>query len=196
MRTLLIDNFDSFTYNLYQYLAELTDVVVVRNNVIPFDDITDNLFSHIVISPGPGNPTDRSYFGDVNRVIDQFHKTIPILGVCLGHQGIGAYFGASIIKAPCIMHGKVSTFKHSGEGVLRDLPEEITVMRYHSLVIDPATIPANIAVDASASDSSIMAFHHEKYPIFGVQFHPESFRTITGKQILSNFLKVEGSINV
>lgn len=196
MKTLIIDNFDSFTYNLYQYIAELTDVVVVRNNAIPFDDISNNVFSHIVISPGPGNPTDQTYFGEVNQLIERFYKVVPILGVCLGHQGIGAYFGASIIKAPTIMHGKVSTFKHSGKGILRDLPEEITVMRYHSLVIDPTTVPTDLAIDASANDGSIMAFHHEKYSIFGVQFHPESFRTNTGKQILSNFLKTEGNIHV
>jgi anthranilate synthase component II len=190
MKVLLIDNFDSFTYNLYQYLGELADeVVVVRNNKIPLDRIRAGEFSHIVISPGPGDPTDLAYFGVCDQVIREFHTKYPILGVCLGHQGIGAAFGGSVIKASVIMHGKTSTFRHSGQGLFAGLPDQITAMRYHSLVVDPKSLPAELIVDATADDGSIMAFHHRDYPTFGLQFHPESFRTDTGKQLLKNFLK-------
>lgn len=190
MNVLLIDNFDSFTFNLYQYLGILSEQVsVVRNSVIPFDDIEAGMFSHIVISPGPGDPTDESYFGENYKVIDLYHKKYPILGVCLGHQGLGAYFGAKIIHAPVIMHGKTSTFTHSGQGILKNLPPEITVMRYHSLVIDPETVPPELIIDAVATDGSIMAFHHALAQTYGVQFHPESFKTETGMMILKNFVQ-------
>ncbi len=187
---LLIDNFDSFTYNLYQYLGELTDrVTVARNNEVPFDDISTGVFSHIVISPGPGDPTDEAYFGGSAQVIRERYTEYPLLGVCLGHQGIGAAFGAKVVKAPVIMHGKTSTFKHDGQGLLRGLPPEITVMRYHSLAVDPDTMPPELVIDAVADDGSIMAFHHADYPTFGLQFHPESFATPEGKHMLGNFLK-------
>lgn len=187
---LLIDNFDSFTYNLYQYIGELADSVrVVRNTDIPFDDIRTGKFSHIVISPGPGDPTDPEYFGGNNQVIQEFHVTYPILGICLGHQGIGAAFGGIIIKAPTVMHGKTSNFTHSGVALFTGLPADITVMRYHSLVVEPESIPAELLIDATADDGSIMAFHHRQYPTFGLQFHPESFRTDTGKILLKNFLE-------
>ncbi len=190
MSVLLIDNFDSFTYNLYQYLGELTDkVMVVRNDQILFDELRADRFSHIVISPGPGDPTNPDYFGGCKQVIEEFHTSIPMLGVCLGHQGIAAYFGASIIQAPKIMHGKTSELSHSGQGILAGLPDTIAVMRYHSLVADPATIPQELIADSVADDGSIMAFHHRQYPTFGVQFHPESFRTETGKAMLTNFLQ-------
>jgi anthranilate synthase/aminodeoxychorismate synthase-like glutamine amidotransferase len=190
MNVLLIDNFDSFTYNLYQYLGELADTVAVaRNTDIPFKDIKKGAFTHIVISPGPGDPTDKAYFGGTSKVIRQFHGKIPLLGICLGHQGIGAAFGAKVVKAPVIMHGKTSTFAHNGEGILHGVPEEITVMRYHSLVVDPKTMPEALAVDAVADDGSIMAFHHVEAPTFGLQFHPESFATPAGKLLLGNFLK-------
>jgi anthranilate synthase component 2 len=190
MNVLLIDNFDSFTYNLYQYLGELAEgVVVARNDAIPFEQIRQGKFSHIVISPGPGNPTDPAYFGRADDVIREFYADYPLLGICLGHQGIGAAFGASVVKASVIMHGKTSTFKHNGQGILKGLPDKITVMRYHSLVLDPASVPPELVVDAVAADGSIMVFHHSRYPTFGLQFHPESFGTKTGKQLLSNFLK-------
>lgn len=197
MSVLLIDNFDSFTFNLYQYLGGISDHVdVVRNNAIPFDKLDSGTYSHIVISPGPGNPTNIEYFGGAMKVIDNYHTSIPIFGVCLGHQGIGAYFGAQIVKAPAIMHGKVSTFKHTSQGILVNLPEEITVMRYHSLVIDRNTLPVELIVDGYAEDGSIMAIHHARYPVFGVQFHPESFRTVTGMQILKNFLNTPSNHDV
>ena len=190
MNVLLIDNFDSFTYNLYQYLGELAkNVTVVRNNEIPLARLRAGEFSHIVISPGPGDPTDPAYFGANNQVIREFHQIYPILGICLGHQGIGAAFGASVIKAPVIMHGKTSQLSHSGLGLFKGLPDKITVMRYHSLIVDRETLPEVLIVDSVAEDGSIMAFHHRDYPVFGLQFHPESFRTETGKALLKNFLK-------
>ncbi len=189
-KVLLIDNFDSFTYNLYQYLGELVDeVVVARNNEVPLDLIRQGEFSHIVISPGPGDPTDVAYFGACSQVIKEFYSAFPILGICLGHQGIGAFFGGSVIRAPSIMHGKTSSFRHSGQGLFKDMPAMITGMRYHSLVVDPVTLSADLIVDAVAEDGSIMALHHRDYPTFGLQFHPESFRTETGKSLLKNFLQ-------
>lgn len=186
---LLIDNFDSFTYNLYQYLGEIADsIVVVRNNEIPFNRIENGEFTHIVISPGPGNPTDSEYFGQTNEIIEKYHEQIPLLGICLGHQGIGHFFGGKIVKAPTIMHGKTSTFTHSGSGLFTGLHEEISVMRYHSLVVEAKAFPDSLVIDAVAEDGSVMAFHHKSLPVFGIQFHPESFRTSSGKQILSNFL--------
>jgi anthranilate synthase component 2 len=190
MKVLLIDNFDSFTYNLYQYLGELADeVTVVRNTDVPFEDIRAGKFTHIVISPGPGDPTDEEYFHGAARTIKEFHGVYPLLGICLGHQGIGASFGADVVKAPTIMHGKTSTFAHNGEGLLHGVPREISVMRYHSLVLDPQTMPEELVVDAMAPDGSIMAFHHVSEPTFGLQFHPESFATPAGKLLLGNFLK-------
>jgi anthranilate synthase component 2 len=189
-RVLLVDNFDSFTYNLYQYLGELAEeVVVVRNDVIPFDQLQAGEYSHIVISPGPGDPTDPQYFGANDRLIREFHQTIPLLGICLGHQGIGAFFGANVIHAPTIMHGKTSQLAHTGGGLLGGLPAAITVMRYHSLVLQPDRLPAVLVVDAVADDGSIMAMHHRDFPTFGLQFHPESFATDAGKQLLQNFLE-------
>ena len=192
MNVLLIDNFDSFTYNLYQYLGELADqVTVARNNEVPLQQIRAGEFSHIVISPGPGDPTDPEYFGAAAQVIREFYKQYPMLGICLGHQGIGAAFGAKVIKAPVIMHGKTSELRHSGEGLFSGLPDKITAMRYHSLVVDQSSLPPELVVDSVAKDGSVMAFHHADYPVFGLQFHPESFRTDTGKQLLKNFLAQE-----
>lgn len=189
-KVLLIDNFDSFTFNLYQYIGELADeVTVVRNTDVPFADIKAGKFTHIVISPGPGDPTDEEYFHGAARAIKEFHGKYPLLGICLGHQGIGASFGAKVVKAPTIMHGKTSTFNHDGQGLLHGIPENITVMRYHSLVVDPKTMPKELIVDATADDGSIMAFHHVSEPTFGLQFHPESFATPAGKLLLGNFLK-------
>jgi anthranilate synthase component II len=190
MKVLLIDNFDSFTYNLYQYLGELAEnVVVVRNTEIPFGRVRGGEFSHIVISPGPGDPTDPAYFGGCNRLIKEFHGVYSLLGVCLGHQGIAASFGAAVVQAPVIMHGKTSVITHHSQGLLTGLPFQITVMRYHSLVIDPETMPFELITDATTDDGTIMAFHHRHYPTYGLQFHPESFATPEGKHILANFLR-------
>ncbi len=192
MKVLLIDHFDSFTYNLFQYLSELAEqVTVARYTEIPMRRIRGGEFTHIVLSPGPGNPTDPAYFGPTARVIEQYYQKLPLLGICLGHQGIGAQLGGTITHAPTIMHGKTSTFTHSGQGLFADLPPEITVMRYHSLVVDPDGLPDVLAIDAVAPDGALMAFHHKRLPVFGIQFHPESFRTETGKHLLQNFLKTE-----
>lgn len=189
MKVLLIDHFDSFTFNLYQYLSELVEAEVVRYTDIPVERIRKGEFSHIVFSPGPGNPTDPAYFGRTMQVIREFSGKIPLLGICLGHQGIGAAFGGTITKAPNIMHGKTSTITHSGEGLFAGLPKKITVMRYHSLVIDKATMPSILTIDAIAEDGAVMAFHHRTLPVFGLQFHPESFRTEVGKTLLKQFLE-------
>ncbi len=188
MNVLLIDNYDSFTYNLYQYLAQYSDVKVVRNSKIPMSDIESSLYTHIVISPGPGDPTNSAYFGGNTNVIKKYYRKYPILGVCLGHQGIGSAFGAKIVHAPTIKHGKISILKHQQSGLLKNLPVKITVMRYHSLVVDRQTLPDSFHVDAVAEDGSIMAMHHKDYPLFGIQFHPESFRTVSGMQMIQNFL--------
>ena len=188
-KILLIDNFDSFTFNLYQCLSELAETEVYRNDEIPYDRLENREFTHIVISPGPGDPTDPSYFGGCSILIENFQKELPILGICLGHQGIGAYFGGSINKANTIMHGKTSTFTHSGKGLFLGLPKEVSVMRYHSLVVDSDQFPEVLIIDAKAEDDSIMAYHHKQLPIFGLQFHPESFKTETGKQLLANFIE-------
>lgn len=192
MKVLLIDNFDSFTYNLYQYLGEMADVTVARNDRIPFDKLAAGEFSHIVISPGPGNPTDPVYFGGAGEVIRRFYERMPLLGICLGHQGIAAILSGRIVKAPMVMHGKTSTFGHSGEGLFTGLPETMTAMRYHSLAVERESMPPELLVDAAADDGTVMAFHHRALPVFGVQFHPESFRTETGKKLLANFIKTGG----
>jgi anthranilate synthase/aminodeoxychorismate synthase-like glutamine amidotransferase len=192
MKVLLIDHFDSFTYNLFQYLSELAKTEVVRYTDIPLERIRAGEFSHIVLSPGPGNPTDPAYFGGTAEVIKEFYQKIPMLGICLGHQGIGAVLGGRVVKAPTIMHGKTSTFTHSGQGLFRGLPKKITVMRYHSLVVDKDSLPPELVADAVAEDGSLMAFHHRELPVYGIQFHPESFETEIGKKLLQNFLSTRG----
>jgi anthranilate synthase component 2 len=186
---LIIDNEDSFTYNLEQYIGELVgNVDVVRSKVVSLDDIQAGMYSHIVISPGSKTPNDAP-FGRSLQVIKEYYKKFPILGVCLGHQGIGVAFDASIIQVEP-MHGKSSRIEHSGEGIFTELPKKIEVMRYHSLAIDPNTLPAELVIDAVSDEGVIMAMHHKTHNLFGVQFHPESIGTETGKQLLANFLKI------
>lgn len=188
-KVLLVDNFDSFTYNLYQYLGEIADEVeVVRNNQIPMNRLENGEFTHIVISPGPGNPTDKAYFGQCSELISKYHGKLPVLGICLGHQGIGAEFGGEIVRANKIMHGKTSLLEHTAEGLFKGLPKPLQVMRYHSLVVKQDTLPEDFAVDATAEDGSVMAIRHKKQPTFGIQFHPESFATPNGMMILKNFI--------
>ena len=184
---LLIDNYDSFTYNLYQYLGELgEDIVVKRNDHISIADIENLKPEAIVISPGPGRPENA---GICVEVIQNFYERIPILGICLGHQAIGYSFGAKIEKAQKIMHGKTSKLSHNETELFKSLPQQLEVMRYHSLIIKKDTLPAFFQVLAkSIDDDEIMAIKHSKYPLYGMQFHPESVGTGLGKQLLKNFL--------
>ncbi len=183
---LLIDNYDSFTYNLYHYLGELgTQVKVFRNDKITLDEIEALGPEKIVISPGPCTPKEAGISCDAIR---RFGKTIPILGVCLGHQCIGAAFGGAIIRAPSIMHGKLSEVDHDEQTIFRALKNPFAAMRYHSLVIDPERLPAELTVSARAAGGVIMAVRHISSPVEGVQFHPESILTEEGKKLLKNFL--------
>ena len=183
---LLIDNYDSFTYNLYHYLGELgADVKVFRNNKITLEEIAALRPDKIVISPGPCTPKQAGVSCDV---ICRFGERIPILGVCLGHQCIGAAFGGEIIRAPSIMHGKLSDVTHDSRTIFRSLKNPFAAMRYHSLVINLAHLPAVLVVSARTPDEVIMGIRHKSFPVEGVQFHPESILTEEGKKLLKNFL--------
>jgi anthranilate synthase/aminodeoxychorismate synthase-like glutamine amidotransferase len=186
---LIIDNYDSFTYNLVQYLQELgASTVTYRNDKVDIDELKELKAKKIVISPGPGKPTDA---GISCEVIKQFYKKTPILGVCLGHQCIGYVFGGKIVKAYQIMHGKTSLIYHNNKDIFRGIKNPFTATRYHSLVIDKETLPQNLAVTAHTEDGIIMGIKEKDYPLFGVQFHPESILTSEGKNILKNFLKIK-----
>ncbi len=183
---LLIDNYDSFTYNLYHYLGELgAEVRVFRNDKITLDEIVSLRPDKIVISPGPCTPKEA---GMSCSVIRRFGGSTPILGVCLGHQCIGAAFGAEIVRAPTIMHGKLSEIIHDDRTIFRSLKNPFAAMRYHSLVIDPATLTGDLTVSARTADNIIMGVRHKQFPVEGVQFHPESILTEDGKKLLKNFL--------
>ena len=183
---LLIDNYDSFTYNLYQYLCELgAEVQVDRNDQISLDDIEKAKPEKIVVSPGPCTPKEA---GISVEVIQNFGNRIPILGVCLGHQCIGEAFGGTVGGAGEIVHGKTSAINHNGVGVLRDLPSPFEAIRYHSLVVHQEGLPNNLEVTAWTNNGLIMGLKHKQYPIEGVQFHPESIMTGSGKDLLRNFL--------
>jgi len=186
---LLIDNYDSFTYNLYQYLGELgEEVKVVRNDELTVEDIQRLAPASIVLSPGPGRPENA---GIMIEIIKQLHQDFPILGICLGHQAIGYAFGAEVNRAENIMHGKTSYLAEvNNDPLFADLTQPIEVMRYHSLVIEKDTLPNIFEVLAvSQDDQEIMAIKHKDYPVYGFQFHPESVGTDTGKQLLANFIK-------
>jgi anthranilate synthase/aminodeoxychorismate synthase-like glutamine amidotransferase len=189
---LVLDNYDSFTYNLVQYLGELgADVTVLRNDAGTIDSIAASKPERIVISPGPGRPEDA---GLTMAVIQAFGETLPILGVCLGHQAIGAVFGGSVVRAPVPMHGKTSTIEHDGRGVFRGLKEPFVASRYHSLVVSEDGFPAELEVTArTREDGIIMGVRHRRFPIHGVQFHPESILTGEGRRILRNFLEDQRS---
>jgi anthranilate synthase/aminodeoxychorismate synthase-like glutamine amidotransferase len=183
---LLIDNYDSFTYNLYHYLGELgAEVAVFLNDKTSLEEIASLRPEKIVISPGPCTPKEA---GISCEVIRRFGPKIPILGVCLGHQCIGAAFGAEIVRAPAIMHGKLSEVIHDGQTIFKSLSNPFAGMRYHSLVIKPESLGAELTVSARTADDTIMGIRHRTFPIEGVQFHPESILTEEGKKLLKNFL--------
>ncbi|PYV02785.1 MAG: aminodeoxychorismate/anthranilate synthase component II [Acidobacteria bacterium] len=183
---LVIDNYDSFTFNLAQYLGELgQDLKVFRNDAITVDEIAGLKPERIVISPGPGRPENS---GIIVETIQKLAGKIPILGVCLGHQAIGAAFGGEVVRAPSIMHGKTSRIYHDGETIFRGVENPFTATRYHSLVVSPASLPGCLEVSARTEDGVIMGLRHRVYPVEGVQFHPESILTTVGKSLLANFL--------
>ncbi len=184
---LLLDNYDSFTYNLYQYLAELgAEIEVRRNDQVTLEEIEAIQPDHIVVSPGPCTPNEA---GMSCQVIEAFGPRIPTLGVCLGHQSIGQVYGGRVIRAPEPMHGKTSLMYHEEKGVLRGLPRPFEANRYHSLIVESSTLPDTLEVTARTEDGLIMGLRHRYYPVEGVQFHPESIMTPVGKYLLRNFLE-------
>ena len=186
---LLIDNYDSFTYNLYQYLSELgAEVRVRRNDSVTLADIKAMQPDQIVISPGPCTPLEA---GMSCAIIEAFGPHIPTLGVCLGHQAIGHVYGGQVVRAPEPMHGKTSLIHHQGQGVFRNLPQPFEANRYHSLIVERTTLPAELEITAATSDELIMGLRHRAYPVQGVQFHPESIMTPAGKDVLRNFLAMQ-----
>ncbi len=185
---LLLDNYDSFTYNLAQYLGELgCQVEVHRNDRISVEEIAKRKPEKIVISPGPCTPEEA---GISVELIERLAGRFPILGVCLGHQAIGAAFGGKIVRAPKLFHGKTSEIHHDGKNIFRQLPEPFTATRYHSLIVERRSLPRELTITAETSDGIIMGFRHRRYKIEGVQFHPESVLTVCGKQLLQNFLNL------
>lgn len=185
---LLIDNYDSFTYNLYQYIGIFnSDIKVVRNDKITIDEITAMDPERIVLSPGPKNPKEAGICMDVVR---EFTGKKPILGICLGHQSIGAAFGAEIVHAKELMHGKQSLITQDGRGIFEGIPSPVHVARYHSLAVDEKTLPDVFEILARTEDGEIMAMQHKEYPLIGIQFHPESIYTDHGKKMIENFLKL------
>lgn len=181
----MIDNYDSFTYNLVQYFGELgAEIRVFRNDAVTLDEIKALKPTHIVISPGPGNPDDG---GISNEVLREFGPTTPILGVCLGHQCIGQVYGGKVSRAPRLMHGKTSSVYHNGKGLFDGVPSPFKATRYHSLIVEEP-LPEVLQVTAFTRDGEVMGLRHKKYPTVGVQFHPESILTEHGKRILQNFL--------
>lgn len=217
MKVLIIDNYDSFTYNLYQFIGEILttaknrkhldnfDIQVKRNDQISFEEIQALQPDRIIISPGPGSPDDKAYFGVCAEVIEKLGKTTPLLGVCLGMQGIVHVFGGKVVKAPLPMHGKISPITHNNRSVFEGVPNQLEVMRYHSLIAEAESLPDCLEVTATAGDLEAEAFddrealhrggnfelmgiQHRDYPIHGIQFHPESFATEGGKELIENFL--------
>lgn len=189
---LLIDNYDSFAYNLYQFLGEINpDIKIIRNDELSVEEIRALKPSHIILSPGPGRPEDA---GVIEEVAKRLGKEIPILGVCLGHQGICDVFGAKVTYADKLMHGKQSEVTLDlNSKIFNGCEEKTLVARYHSLVVDPNTLPDFLKVTSTTDDGVVMAVEHIEYPIYGVQFHPESIMTPMGKQMLQNFLNVKGA---
>lgn len=193
MKIILIDNYDSFTFNLYQLMGEILSdktkfqIDVVRNDEITLEEIRKRKYDRIVLSPGPGDPSDIAYFGVCAQVLTEIGKAIPVLGVCLGMQGMGYYFGGKVVRAKVPMHGKTSMITHDGKGIFTGLPQGLDVMRYHSLIVEKQSLPNCLTITAEAN-GEIMGLRHREYQIEGIQFHPESFATEAGRQMLSNFL--------
>jgi anthranilate synthase component 2 len=184
-KIILIDNYDSFTFNLYHYLSSLkVNVDVIRNDQITSKEILKRGYNKIVISPGPGNPNQS---GNCLKIVKSLYKKIPILGVCLGHQIIGQVFGSKIVQAKKLMHGKTSKIISKKTGILRNLPKTFEATRYHSLIIDKKSLTKEIEITAETKDGLIMGIQHKKYHVYGVQFHPESIKTKLGIKILKNF---------
>ena len=188
MKILLIDNYDSFTFNLYHYLSSLkAKVDVIRNDKITSKEIIKHKYTKIVISPGPGNPNQS---GNCLKIVRSLHKKIPIFGVCLGHQIIGQAFGSKIVQARKLMHGKTSKILSKKKGLLRNLPKTFEATRYHSLIIEKKSLSKNLEITAETKDGLVMGVQHKKYNVHGVQFHPESIKTKLGIKILKNFIRL------
>ena len=187
-KIILIDNYDSFTFNLYHYLSSLkVKVDVIRNDQITSNEILKKKYNKIVISPGPGNPNQS---GNCLKIVKSLYKKIPILGVCLGHQIIGQVFGSKIIQAKKLMHGKTSKIISKNLGILRNLPKSFEATRYHSLIIDKKSLSKHLEITAESKDGLVMGVQHKKYAVHGVQFHPESIKTKLGIKILKNFIRI------
>ena len=187
-KIILIDNYDSFTFNLYHYLASLkVNVDVIRNDKITSNDILKKKYNKIVISPGPGNPNQS---GNCLKIVKTLYKRIPILGVCLGHQIIGQVFGSKIVQAKKLMHGKTSKIISKKVGILKNLPKSFEATRYHSLIIDKKSLSKHLEITAESKDGLIMGVQHKEYDVHGVQFHPESIKTRLGIKILKNFIRI------
>ena len=187
-KIILIDNYDSFTFNLYHYLSSLkVKVDVIRNDQITSNQILKRKYNKIVISPGPGNPNQS---GNCLKIVKSLYKKIPILGVCLGHQIIGQVFGSKIIQAKRLMHGKTSKIISKKVGILKNLPKSFEATRYHSLIIDKKSLSKHLEITAESKDGLVMGVQHKKYDVHGVQFHPESIKTKLGIKILKNFIKI------
>ncbi len=194
MRLLVIDNYDSFTYNLVHFLGELgADAVVKRNDKITLDEVATLAPDGIVLSPGPGTPDSA---GICLAAIERFAPTIPMLGVCLGHQAMGQAMGGDVIRAPHLMHGKTSKINHKGKGLFRGLNSGFEATRYHSLIVKPDTLPTTLEVTASTDDGLIMGLQHRNYPMHGVQFHPESIASENGHALLQNFINLTRDFNL
>jgi anthranilate synthase component II len=188
MRILIIDNYDSFTYNLAQLLGRNeNDLVIKRNDEISLEAISDLNPQKILISPGPGRPENSKIS---LKAIKKFGKKIPVLGVCLGHQAIGIIYGGKVVKAPVLMHGKVSEIHHDNKTIFKKLPQKFVATRYHSLILDRESIPDELEISAETSDGIIMGIRHKKYSVEGIQFHPESILTSEGETIIKNWLKL------
>jgi anthranilate synthase component 2 len=188
---LIIDNYDSFTYNLYQYIGEIhPDIKVLRNDEFTLEDLKQLSLEAIIISPGPGRPENA---GLSIEVIKEFQGKVPILGICLGHQAIGYAYGGKVITAPVIMHGKTSMIKHNGKDIFKNIESPLKIMRYHSLIVEKESLPEELTITAETGDGLIMGLKHKKYNVQGLQFHPESIFTDQGKLLIKNF--VEGLKN-